>query len=229
MSTWYPFLCPDGMWQPRTKSGEAVPLFFETAGAVMAYLHRSGLQPRPGVKLDMVKHLPADEVRAFMDAWTTRSHKQVIMPPPTEMSPAGPDDDDRWEWIDTATVADAGPVWIKGQCRHTAPEPVDAYPTGELVAWLCPDCGDTFEPDRWPCPEGMWRRIPERFMNSPMTVRKTGGQLVFEVQKSPVGERVWSGFVSVWEGLKRDHWFDVTMIALLTVGMVVIGLVNGWS
>jgi hypothetical protein len=78
----------------------------------------------------------------------------------------GEPDDDRWDWIETARF-DGQSEWIKGRCYHKTPEPVDAYPTGELVRWLCPDCGQTFEPDRWPVPEGMWIRIPDPVLNSP--------------------------------------------------------------
>lgn len=86
-------------------------------------------------------------------------------------------DDDRWEWVDVSTYGQ--PQWIKGECNHKTPEPVDAYPSGELVAWLCVDCGDTFEADRWPVPEGMWRRIPHLFEDGPSgSLHKTDGQPV---------------------------------------------------
>lgn len=48
-------------------------------------------------------------------------------------------DDSRFEWIH---VPEAGneDQWVRGRCRHLTPIPVRARPTGELVAWLCPDC-----------------------------------------------------------------------------------------
>ena len=77
----------------------------------------------------------------------------------------GPPDDDRWDWVETTFGGQ--PEWIKGQCNHLTPEPVDSYPSGELVRWLCVDCGQTFEPDRWPVPDSMWVRIPDPVLNSP--------------------------------------------------------------
>jgi hypothetical protein len=183
---------------------------FESAGAVMAFLRRSGLAAWDGrtAAVSMVKGLPYEDARRFQDAWnSSQDDRQVILPDgmtitPLENGPAGPEDD-RFEWINIATVSDAGPVWTKGACRHRHPEPVDTYPTGELVRWLCVDCGEEFEPDRWPLPEGMWRRIPERVLNSPMTMAKENGQLRFEVHhvRGPF-EAMWDGFVAVWERLR---------------------------
>jgi len=68
--------------------------------------------------------------------------------------------DPRWDWCEITTTADSHSQWIKGRCNHLTPEPVDVYPTGELVRWLCVDCGSEFDPDRWPVPEGMWMPVP---------------------------------------------------------------------
>lgn len=96
-----------------------------------------------------------------------------------------PPDDDRWEWVQIGTW-DNPNQWIKGACRHKTPVPVDAYPTGELVAWLCPDCGGTFDPDRWPVPEGMWRRIPVLFEGGPSgSLHKINGQPVLRQDDGP--------------------------------------------
>ena len=37
---------------------------------------------------------------------------------------------------------------VLGPCAHPAPVPVTLLATGELVAWLCPDC-DTRLPAEW--------------------------------------------------------------------------------
>jgi hypothetical protein len=47
--------------------------------------------------------------------------------------------DPRWEWINISTF-DGGPEYIKGACRHLTPAEVLSTVTGELLAYLCPDC-----------------------------------------------------------------------------------------
>lgn len=76
------------------------------------------------------------------DYWTTR-----------------PPDDPRFEWIEDQNFA-GEQQWIKGGCHHLTPAPVDLS-TGELVAWWCPDCGEQFDRDRWPCPEDLWTPLPD--------------------------------------------------------------------
>lgn len=71
--------------------------------------------------------------------------------------------DDRFEWVETTTHASHKRTWTKGACRHRdeAREPVDTV-TGELVRWLCTDCGTEWDPDEapWPVPADMWRPVP---------------------------------------------------------------------
>lgn len=47
--------------------------------------------------------------------------------------------DPRWEWIDVTTVA-GPPEYVKGACHHLTPAEVRSTVTGELLAYLCPDC-----------------------------------------------------------------------------------------
>ncbi len=79
--------------------------------------------------------------------------------PQTDL-PDGMPDDPRFDWVDAQTIADQGSVWIKGRCNHLTPAPVDLR-TGELVAWWCPDCGEQFDRNRWPVPDGMWLPLPD--------------------------------------------------------------------
>lgn len=65
-----------------------------------------------------------------------------------DMPSPEPPDDPRFDWVDVTTASDRNPQWIRGACNHLTPEPVHAHPTGELVAWLCPDC-DTQLPPEW--------------------------------------------------------------------------------
>lgn len=47
--------------------------------------------------------------------------------------------DPRWEWINVTTIS--GPAeYVKGACRHLTPTEVRSTVTGELLAYLCPDC-----------------------------------------------------------------------------------------
>jgi hypothetical protein len=71
----------------------------------------------------------------------------------------GPPDDPRFEWVETTTFA-GETRWTRGRCHHLTPAPVDLI-TGELVAWWCPDCGEQFPANRWPCPEHLWLPLPE--------------------------------------------------------------------
>jgi hypothetical protein len=50
-----------------------------------------------------------------------------------------PNLDPRWEWIDIASM-DGRPEYVKGACRHLTPTEVRGTVTGELLAYLCPDC-----------------------------------------------------------------------------------------
>jgi hypothetical protein len=68
--------------------------------------------------------------------------------------------DPRFEWVNTQTMGEAAPTWLKAGCRHLTPAPVDLRTT-ELVAWWCPDCGRQFDRDRWPVPDGMWVPLPD--------------------------------------------------------------------
>jgi hypothetical protein len=47
--------------------------------------------------------------------------------------------DPRWEWIDVTGI-DGRPEYVKGACRHLTPAEVRSVVTGELLAYLCPDC-----------------------------------------------------------------------------------------
>lgn len=53
--------------------------------------------------------------------------------------------DDRFEWVEVRNLAGEVVHRFKSACNHLTPEPVIS--AGELVAWLCPDCDEQFEPD----------------------------------------------------------------------------------
>lgn len=259
MSQWYPHSCPDGTWQPRTKGGDAIKMYFESSAACMAYLRRSGLVLPPGVAI--IKGMTTANAAKFLAAWNARDERnRVMLLPkgtdilPVETSPAGPEDtppdDDRWEWVNTATMSDAGPVWTKGACRHKTPEPVDAYPTGELVAWLCVDCGGTFEPDRWPVPEGMWRRIPALFdqhddrpepdfVDTHTDMGLVGDELhdhwlvsgvvLLAKEIKGLAEIAWGELLEpAWYGIKE--WFEITLLCwpVIVVLVYYAKITVGW-
>lgn len=58
--------------------------------------------------------------------------------------------DSRFEWIHVPEVGNED-QWVRGRCKHRTPVPVNAHPTGELVAHLCPDCDAQF-PAEWSPP-----------------------------------------------------------------------------
>lgn len=259
---WYPAQgngALEGLWYPRSTDGREITMGFESAGACMRYMTRAGLVPT-GVHMRkksghdagvIIEGVPADDTRAFLAAWDkTRDQAPMMVLPegadvrPIETSPAGPEDgmpdDDRWEWVHVGTWDNPDP-WIKGRCNHETPEPVDAYPTGELVAWLCPDCGKEFDPDRWPVPEGMWRRIPVLFEGGPSgSLHKVDGQPVLRADKEHTPWWVWTGagiLVSlyhdlsldeVWEWIKESAswvWFSWPVWACV---VWYVGIILGW-
>lgn len=57
----------------------------------------------------------------------------------------GRQDDDRFDRIEITRFGDPGPVYTQGKCKHRCPVPVYAWPTEELVAWLCTDCDTQLE------------------------------------------------------------------------------------
>lgn len=63
--------------------------------------------------------------------------------------------DPRWEWTEMGTMQHGEPpeMRVRGACRHQTPLPVTTADRVEdiqiLVAWLCPDCDEQFEPDRF--------------------------------------------------------------------------------
>lgn len=181
---WYPLQEDDGLWYAHHRPEGRINIGFPSAGACMAYLVRADLIPRGDLNV------------------SAASERLTILSSGSD----GPPDDDRFEWVDTSTMAEPD-QWIRGRCNHMVPEPVDAYPTGELVAWLCPDCGGQFPAERWPVPEGMWRRIPDLFTDD-TPVPRTQPTVV----RSP--------FIT---------WLPILPALILVVGMVVIGLANGWS
>ncbi len=75
--------------------------------------------------------------------------------------------DPRWDWCNTQTLSDPGPVWMKGACKHLDPEPVMVTDlvTGEqiVVARLCLDCDTQLETewtrDLLPAPNGFERWV----------------------------------------------------------------------
>lgn len=110
---------------------------------------------------------------------------------------SGPPDDPRWEWVNVQTMSDPDPVWIKGQCRHTAPEPVEvADPlTGDrlLVAKICPDCDRqiwNWADEDLPEPNGFerWAYAPSSVTSSPGDEwwKKTTADAVMEINGRPV-------------------------------------------
>lgn len=258
---WYPCLNRTGYdtrtpWSPAYRNpdgsdGGMLNMEFESAGAVMAYLKRAGLAAwdERTSQVSLAKGMSDDDVTAFQNAWKRGEFDRVMVLSqdmeitPLETSPAGPEspDDDRWEWINIATYADDGPVWTKGACRHRTPEPVDAYPTGELVAWLCVDCGQEFDPDRWPVPEGMWRRIPVLFEDGPSgSLHKINGQPVLRADDDELHDhwlvsgmillsRETKGLVKiVWDELIEPVWYWIKAWAEIAWLMWPVILVIGW-
>jgi hypothetical protein len=65
--------------------------------------------------------------------------------------------DPRWDWLNVQALGDPGPVWVKGQCRHTELVPVDSTVTGQEVARLCLTCDRQLPPREEP---EMWRAVP---------------------------------------------------------------------
>jgi hypothetical protein len=155
--TWYPAQGNgdlDGLWYPACTNGEKIFMGFESAGACMRYMTRSGLAP---TGVHMSKHKAKADgppVALAVDAFKVNPWPVVPLSDLVE-NPADLPPDNRSEWIDTRTVSDIGPVWTRGRCYHNGRMPVDSYPSGELVAWWCADCGEQFDADRWPVPDGM--------------------------------------------------------------------------
>ena len=54
--------------------------------------------------------------------------------------------DPRWNWVAVRRLGDAGPTYIKGECRHAEVVPVESF--GHTVAHLCLTC-DTQLPAAW--------------------------------------------------------------------------------
>jgi hypothetical protein len=51
-----------------------------------------------------------------------------------------PDLDERFIWEEITTLGSATPEYVKVGCNHLNVVPVEAHPTGEVVAYLCTDC-----------------------------------------------------------------------------------------
>ena len=140
----------------------------------------------------------------------------------------GPPDDDRWDWVETTFGGQ--PEWTKGQCNHLTPEPVDSYPSGELVRWLCVDCGQTFEPDRWPVPDGMWVRIPDPVLNSHRLKIGHKAPDVIVAHKAPVRTttKVIDCLGSAWQGIKVAAEWAILTYAVWLVALFYLGILLEW-
>lgn len=191
----------EGLWIPTCSNGTTIEMGFESAGACMRYMIRSGLMPKNSVinsvRLDKVNHAEFSEDDLYEDR-------------PAD----GPPDDPRWEWIETTTPGRE--MWTKGACNHLpdSRHPVSSDLTGELLAWFCADCGTQFDADRWPVPEGMWVPIPEVINGRSMTMAKNDGQLEFKIVQPPHPVREflaslaglgWSLMAPVWAMAKSFH------------------------
>jgi len=143
---------------------------------------------------------------------------------PTDGSPGDP----RWDWCNIQTLSDPGPVWIKGQCKHLTPEPVEVTDpvTDEviLVARLCPDCDTQLETDwtrdQLPAPNGFerWAYAPDHPAGARETARLAlkDDHLVY-VNGPAINKRTpvrppwyvlaarwyWKGYLEIWEGQKK--------------------------
>lgn len=47
--------------------------------------------------------------------------------------------DPNYEWIEVPEIGKPGTDYVRGQCRHLEPMPVESV-LGEHVAWLCLEC-----------------------------------------------------------------------------------------
>lgn len=176
---WYPAQgngSLEGFWYPACTDGETIEMGFESAGACMQYLTRSGLASGgvhmsrktgdKGTPITLEKPvrpvpLQPDQCRhkADRDRCAVCTAPDDPEPETEAERPAGMPDDPRFDWVEVTNFA-GETTWIKGRCHHLGPAPVDLR-TGQLVAWWCPDCGEQFEWDRWPVPSGLWVPLPE--------------------------------------------------------------------
>lgn len=134
----------------------------------------------------------------------------------------GPPRDDRFEWIDVSTTSGTEPRWIKGRCHHKHVDPV-ATVTGELVRWLCTDCGTEWDPDEvpWPVPADMWRPVPPAPVRAAPEPRApdveilAGGHVLHRGRPAVHRDNrlvsclreMWHGFKSVWPVCTLILWF----------------------
>jgi hypothetical protein len=240
--TWYPAQGNgdlDGLWYPACTNGEKIELGFESAGACMRYLTRSGLAPT-GVHMSKKKingDGPPKTIKFEREPMVILGDGFQINPWPTVPlqdqveNPADQPPDDRSEWIKEQFFGDPDPQWIRGRCHHKGRVPVESVIGDELLAWWCADCGEQFEPERWPVPDGL--HIPETL---PEIIRPSAASFVdtyadpgligpADKERTPwwvytrAGIPVslyWDLFVPAWQGLK-------TGFKILSPGLAVIG------
>lgn len=169
---------------------QMISVYFQTAGQVMRYLGQKNLTPAwTGNTADLCRHqeirrrcavctapdhpdrpqtfseykisLAGARAMAAHGQTSTESEIEKIMDQAKrEARDDGPPDDDRFDWVETRSFADARSTWTRGACYHRTPTPVDLR-TGQLVAWWCKDCGQQFEWDHWPVPSHLWVPLPE--------------------------------------------------------------------
>lgn len=259
--TWYPAQGNgklDGLWYPKCTNGEEIELGFENAGACMRYLTRSGLAPT-GVHMSKKKingDGPPKTIKLEREpAMLIYSDEFQINPWPTvplpETAPVDRPPDDRSDWVDIRTMSDTGPRWIRGRCHHRGKVPVESVIGDELLAWWCADCGEQFDPERWPTPEGLHitETLPEIIRPSAASFVDTYAdpELIGPEypkigirQPVPTGVRVagwvngrpvhgppidWDGmFLKIWNGLKTG--FRYTWPLWLVLAYYVIGVIT---
>ncbi len=135
--------------------------------------------------------------------------------------------DPRWDWVEVSTFSQPD-QWIKGQCKHLTPAPVEVTDpvTDEviLVARLCPDCDTQLETDwtrdQLPAPNGFerWAYAPDHPAGARETARLAlkDDHLVY-VNGPAINKRTpvrppwyvlaarwyWKGYLEIWEGQKK--------------------------
>lgn len=169
-NTWYPWQADDGLWHAACIGPDNVRRYFRNIGFEdKDKCHRYIVKADRAELFRMAIPVPAHMVRTEDSRGFASDQFSSGPGNDPENSPAGPPEDPRFDWVEISTMS-GDRTWIKGKCHHLTPAPVDLR-TGELVAWWCPDCGDQFDRDRWPCPEHLWIPLPE--INRP-PVPRTG-------------------------------------------------------
>lgn len=248
---WFPYLEPhpksdEYPWRPAYRStdgtlGRVINLWCETAGDVMAYLNRSGLAPAWSGQTGESLHRPGDPYgpslvtpkKKINPVTVTYGDEFQINPWPTvpllDKAPVDQPPDDRSEWIEEQFFGQAQPTWIRGRCHHKGRVPVESVIGDELLAWWCADCGEQFDPERWPAPEGLHitETLPEIIRPSAVSFVDTYADPELIGPEYPkIGitvSDVWGWYLSAWNKIKAG--FRVLSPGLTVIGAYVLVVV----